>query len=161
MAAKRCPTCDLPLTAEEANGESCPICAIADPQTAAKLRITPSATPLLIDCSACNRQISIEAESCPGCGHPNRTPIALPKKDTCYACSATATMRCQVCGALSCVNHVSSEWALDPGTYELQCESCRPRRVFGFFMAQAIIFAIGLILFLYLVLPRVLEHQNR
>jgi hypothetical protein len=29
----------------------------------------------LIECPACGRQISVEAEACPQCGHPNRRPL--------------------------------------------------------------------------------------
>src|SRR5262249_42796301 len=54
----------------------------------------------LINCSACGREISTEAEACPQCGHPNRPPERAPAGPRCYACSATATTRCQSCGAL-------------------------------------------------------------
>jgi predicted amidophosphoribosyltransferase len=78
----------------------------------------------LINCPACGREISIEAEACPGCGHPNR-PRA-PSGPSCYACSAAATTRCQSCGALSCAEHLQSiyVWHGQGGAYELRCQSC-------------------------------------
>src|SRR5262245_17678342 len=90
----------------------------------------------LIPCPECGRQISTAAEACPQCGHPNRPgvrwlePDAEPDPDTsgprCYACSATATTRCQRCGALSCAVHLNSIYVShgQGGAYELRCESC-------------------------------------
>jgi hypothetical protein len=78
----------------------------------------------LINCPACGRQISIEADACPGCGHPNR-PRA-PSGPSCYACSAAATTRCQSCGAFSCAEHLQSIYVSHGrgGAYELRCQSC-------------------------------------
>jgi hypothetical protein len=79
----------------------------------------------LIDCPACGRKISAEAEACPQCGHPNRpaVPAAGP---TCYACSAPATTKCQSCGKPSCVKHLQSIYAYhgEGGAYELRCRDC-------------------------------------
>ena len=81
----------------------------------------------LLPCPECGREISTLAESCPGCGHPNR-PRATPAPTgpTCYSCSATATTRCQSCGALSCAEHLQSIYVTHGrgGAYELRCESC-------------------------------------
>jgi hypothetical protein len=79
----------------------------------------------LINCPACGRQISTEAEACPQCGHPNR-PTAPATGPPCYACSAAATTRCQRCGALSCAQHLQSIYVShgQGGAYELRCESC-------------------------------------
>lgn len=80
----------------------------------------------LISCPECGRQISTAAESCPGCGHPNRATPRAPTGPTCYSCSATATTRCQSCGALSCAEHLQSIYVTHGrgGAYELRCESC-------------------------------------
>ena len=85
----------------------------------------------LIPCPECGRKISTAAEACPQCGHPNRpAPRTDPEPEgtgpTCYACSATATTRCQGCGALSCVLHVNSIYVQhgQGGANELRCEKC-------------------------------------
>ena len=112
----------------------------------------------LIDCPACGRQISVEAEACPQCGHPNRraatpAPAAEPAPaaagPTCYACPASATTRCQSCGALSCAVHLQSIYVSHGhgGAYELRCSSCYDSavtwKIVGFaFVAVAIIFAL-------------------
>ena len=83
---------------------------------------TKSESPMtLIECPACGRQISAEANACPQCGHPNR---AAGLK--CYACAVPATTRCQSCGALSCVRHVQSIYVShgEGGANELRCETC-------------------------------------
>jgi hypothetical protein len=80
----------------------------------------------LINCPACGHKISVEAEACPECGHPNRPSTRVPAGPKCYACSATATTRCQSCGALSCALHLQSIYVQhgDGGAYELRCKSC-------------------------------------
>jgi len=80
----------------------------------------------LIECPACGRQISTEAEACPQCGHPNRLTASATAGPTCYACAATATTRCQSCGALSCAQHLQSIYVSHGrgGAYELRCKSC-------------------------------------
>lgn len=80
----------------------------------------------LIDCPACGHKISIEAEACPQCGHPNRHATRAPVGPKCYACSATATTRCQRCNELSCAEHVESIYVSHGrgGAYELRCNSC-------------------------------------
>jgi hypothetical protein len=87
----------------------------------------PRAGARLIDCPACGRQISPQAEACPQCGHPNR-PAAprTPAGPSCYACSADATTRCQSCGVLSCATHLQSIYVYHGkgGAYELRCENC-------------------------------------
>jgi hypothetical protein len=85
----------------------------------------------LINCPACGRAISTEAEACPQCGHPNRPTTREPAGPTCYACSAPATTRCQSCGALSCAEHLQSIYVYHGrgGAYELRCESCHSSAV--------------------------------
>ena len=80
----------------------------------------------LIECPACGRQISAEAEACPQCGHPNRPTAPAAAGPKCYACAALATTRCQSCGALSCAQHLESIYVYHGhgGAYELRCESC-------------------------------------
>lgn len=78
----------------------------------------------LIDCPECGRQISTAAEACPGCGHPNRPAAGVPVGPKCHACPATATTRCQNCGALSCVAHVESVSVALAGPYQLRCADC-------------------------------------
>jgi len=80
----------------------------------------------LIPCPACGRQISTEAESCPQCGHPNLAAERVSMGPRCYACSVTATTRCQSCGALSCARHLQSIYVAHGrgGAYELRCKSC-------------------------------------
>lgn len=83
----------------------------------------------LVDCPVCGRGISSEAAACPQCGHPNRSPTDSAPPSTspqCYACTATATTRCQACGALSCVQHVRSIYVSrgKGGSHELRCEKC-------------------------------------
>ncbi len=80
----------------------------------------------LISCPECGRQISTAAEACPQCGHPNRPTFQKPVGPSCYACSSTATTRCQSCGKLSCALHVNSIWVSHGrgGGYELRCASC-------------------------------------
>ena len=82
----------------------------------------------LVNCSACDQLISTAAEACPGCGHPNplvKKPV--PAGPKCYACPATATTRCQSCGALSCVEHVyaTSVPRGRSSVNELCCNDCR------------------------------------
>ena len=80
----------------------------------------------LVTCPACGRQISIEADACPQCGHPNRLPAPTAATTKCYACAAPATTRCQSCGALSCAQHLQSIFVPHWGGwgYELRCQSC-------------------------------------
>jgi hypothetical protein len=108
----------------------------------------------LIECPACGRQISVEAEACPQCGHPNRpTAPAAAAGPKCYACSASATTRCQSCGALSCAQHLQSIYVYHGhgGAYELRCDSCYSSaeawKVFGWVFA-GIILIIVLVIFL-------------
>jgi hypothetical protein len=61
----------------------------------------------LIQCAACGRQISTEAEACPQCGHPNRsTPISAPAaRTTCRSCAQPAVGSCKACGGFYCASH--------------------------------------------------------
>lgn len=59
----------------------------------------------LIDCKACGNQISIEATSCPQCGHPNRYVESGPTASRCYRCNKTATTKCHRCEKLTCEMH--------------------------------------------------------
>jgi hypothetical protein len=109
----------------------------------------------LISCPECGRQISIAAEACPQCGHPNRP--SKPTGPTCYACSAPATTRCQSCGALSCALHLQNIFVSrghGGGAYELRCKSCyataQAWQVVGFVIIGIILlfvamFALGML----------------
>ncbi|MGO9115648.1 MAG: zinc ribbon domain-containing protein [Thermoguttaceae bacterium] len=107
----------------------------------------------LITCPECGHQISTEAEACPQCGHPNRPSTRAPTGPKCYACSATATTRCQSCGALSCAQHLQSIYVRhgDGGAYELRCESCYASaetwKVVGWVVGGVILLVILLIFF--------------
>ncbi len=108
----------------------------------------------LVNCSACGRQISTEAESCPQCGHPNRAASPpVPTELRCYACSAQATTRRQSCGALSCALHLQSIYVSHGrgGAYELRCESCYSSaaawQVFGWVMAGIAILIVLIVFF--------------
>src|SRR5262249_42901985 len=107
----------------------------------------------LIECPACGRQISAEAEACPQCGHPNRPTAPPGPRRQCYACAAPATTRCQSCGALSCALHLQSIYVPHGrgGAYELRCESCyasaQTWKVVGWVVA-AIVLLIVLVVFL-------------
>lgn len=88
----------------------------------------------LIECPACGRQISVEAVSCPGCGHPHDASHVQRSNAVCYACKNTATTRCQRCGKLACVQHVypveviqnsisrGISWGI---SWELRCDACK------------------------------------
>jgi len=80
----------------------------------------------LIACPACGRQISIAAEACPQCGHPNRPAADTQSGPRCYHCSAAATTRCQCCGVLSCAVHLQPIYVNHGrgGANELRCNSC-------------------------------------
>lgn len=83
----------------------------------------------LISCQACGNQISSAAEACPQCGHPNSAAPRRQRQPTgpsCYACSNTATTRCQSCGTLSCASHLDSIYVRHGrgGAYELRCKDC-------------------------------------
>ena len=104
----------------------------------------------LINCPACGHRISIEAEACPECGHPNRHPTQAHDEAKCHACSATATTRCHKCNALSCAQHVQSIYVPhgEGGAYELRCKSCYDDAAFwrGFrWVILGILFIIFLI----------------
>jgi hypothetical protein len=103
----------------------------------------------LIECSACGHRISIEAEACPQCGHPNRDAPRASKGPKCYACSATATTRCQSCNALSCAQHVQSIYVSHGrgGAYELRCASCYSSAM-AWKVVGGVIFAVIVIVFL-------------
>jgi hypothetical protein len=107
----------------------------------------------LIDCPACGRQISTEAEACPQCGHPSRPSSPAPSEPSCYACAAQATTRCQSCGALSCARHLQSIYVTHGhgGACELRCESCfssaRTWQIFGWIF-MGIILIVVLVIFL-------------
>lgn len=107
----------------------------------------------LIPCSLCGRQISTKAESCPHCGHPNPTAPRTPKGPHCYACSASATTRCQSCGALSCAQHLQSIYVSHGrgGAYELRCASCyssaQAWQVFGWVLGGIVLIIIVVVFF--------------
>src|SRR5208282_5917160 len=102
----------------------------------------------LVNCPTCGRAISTEAEACPQCGHPNRPSKRAPAGPKCYACSATATTKCQSCGTLSCVEHLESI-AYGEG-FALVCESCcakaKERRAFWLVVGPFIGLVIPLII---------------
>lgn len=77
----------------------------------------------LKNCSACAKQISVEAEACPNCGQPNRP---APAKLQCYSCASAATTKCQHCNKLSCPVHLNSIFVEHGkgGAYELRCTDC-------------------------------------
>lgn len=80
----------------------------------------------LTNCPECGRQVSTAAAACPQCGHPLQAAAPAAAGPPCYACSATATTRCQSCGAFSCARHLDSIYVSHGkgGGYELRCESC-------------------------------------
>jgi hypothetical protein len=81
----------------------------------------------LINCPACNRQISQQAEACPQCGHPNeQLPPKKERGPLCYSCLKPATTRCQQCGKLSCAIHVTPFYVSrgDGSGNELLCQNC-------------------------------------
>jgi hypothetical protein len=110
----------------------------------------------LISCPACSRQISVHAEACPQCGHPNLpTEKHLAEKHSgprCYHCSSAATTRCQCCGVLSCAVHLQPIYVSHGrgGANELRCTSCYSSamvwKVVGYVII-AIIAAIILLIF--------------
>src|SRR6516162_11386402 len=106
----------------------------------------------LVNCPACGRQISIEADACPQCGHPSRLPAPTAATTKCYACAAPATTRCQSCGALSCAQHLQSIYVShgQGGAYELRCESCYSSaeawKVFGWIIAGIALIVMVVIL---------------
>jgi hypothetical protein len=106
----------------------------------------------LIPCPACGHSISVEAEACPNCGHPNRS-ATRPTGPTCYACPAPATTRCQSCGALSCAEHLQSIYVQHGhgGAYELRCESCYSSamtwKIFGWIIAAVFLIVVLVVVF--------------
>ena len=109
----------------------------------------------LIECAACGREISTEAEACPQCGHPNRAAARAATGPKCYACSAAATTRCQSCGVLSCAQHLRSIYVTHGrgGAYELRCESCYSSAMV-WKIVGGIIFLIVLVIILVFVFGR-------
>jgi hypothetical protein len=101
----------------------------------------------LIPCPECGREISTNAEACPHCGNPMR-----PAGPKCYACSATATTKCQRCGALSCVEHLKNIYA-NRG-WQLRCGSC-----YSLGMARKTIGLVIIGIFLLLALVAMLSHH--
>jgi hypothetical protein len=105
----------------------------------------------LIHCAACGHQISVEAEACPSCGHPNHRTRPAHDGPPCYACSATATTRCVSCGVLSCAQHLQSIFVSHGrgGAYELRCRKCyataSAMRTFGIIMFFVILGIAALI----------------
>ena len=75
----------------------------------------------LISCPACGREISTEAEFCPGCGHPHRQ-LNPEEQEKCYKCSKEATTRCIECGEYSCAKHL--EPYSTHKTRGLVCKKC-------------------------------------
>lgn len=117
---------------------------------------------MLIPCPACGRQISVEAEACPQCGHPNRPASPRPAEaagPSCYACAATATTRCQKCGRLSCAVHLQPIYVPhgQGGANELRCDECYQSaqnwKVVGWVIA-AIIIGIGMLIFMGVMFTR-------
>jgi hypothetical protein len=120
----------------------------------------------LINCSACGRQISTEAEACPQCGHPNRTSTRAPAGPRCYGCSAAATTRCQSCSAFSCARHLQSIFVSHGkgGAYELRCEGCyssaQAWQVFGWIVGGIVILVFLVVLFT-VILPQKREFDQK
>lgn len=102
------------------------------------IKISMEVAMPLIDCPECSRQISTAAESCPQCGHPMRGRQSAGPP--CYACSATATTRCQSCGMLSCAQHLQNI------SYELRCGSCYSNaidsKVIGFVFGAVVLIGV-------------------
>ena len=98
---------------------------------------------MLIPCPACGRVISVEAEACPQCGHPNRSASRpeQPAGPTCYACSAPATTRCQRCETFSCPVHLQSI-NVGSGGRELRCKRCYSSAVTWWVVVIAVVAAI-------------------
>jgi hypothetical protein len=73
----------------------------------------------------------------------------------CYACSATATTRCQRCNALSCAEHVQSIYVSHGrgGAYELRCQSCYSSAM-TWKVVSGVIVAVIVILFLLFFFSR-------
>lgn len=80
----------------------------------------------LISCPECGGQLSSAAEACPHCGYPIRETVAESPEPSCYACSVTATTRCQKCGKFSCATHLEPIFVHygKGGSSELRCQSC-------------------------------------
>ena len=79
----------------------------------------------LTPCSACGREISTEAGSCPQCGHP-QTANQPASRGKCYSCAAPSSTWCELCGAPSCDEHLQG---IHVGfgkekRYVLRCQSC-------------------------------------
>ena len=109
----------------------------------------------LIACSACGHRISVEAEACPQCGHPNRASRPEADAPKCYACSATATIRCQSCGVLSCARHLQSIYVTHGrgGAYELRCKDCYSFAV-TWTVVSGVIVAVVVLAILLLIFAR-------
>jgi hypothetical protein len=77
-----------------------------------------------------------------------RAATQVPAGPKCYSCSATATTRCQSCGALSCAQHLQSIYVYHgrSGAYELRCESCHSSavawKVFAWIIGAVIIIVV-------------------
>ena len=108
---------------------------------------------MLINCPECGHTMSSEAEACPECGYPNRPQARESQGPKCYACSATATTRCQKCNALSCAQHLQSIYVRHGrgGAYELRCRTCYDEamswQTFNWVIAGAAVF-IFILLFI-------------
>ena len=107
----------------------------------------------LVPCPECGREISTAAEACPHCGYPIRPSTRAPAGPKCYACSATATTRCQSCGTLSCAQHLQSIYVPHGrgGAYELRCESCYASAVTWKVVGWVIMGVILLVVFSFFV----------
>jgi hypothetical protein len=111
----------------------------------------------LIPCPECGREISTNAEACPHCGNPMRAASHTAAGPKCYACSATATTRCQRCGEMSCVQHVQSIFVPhgNSGSYELRCPRCYESAQFWRAFRWVI---VGIFLFILLMVVMSAHH---
>jgi hypothetical protein len=87
---------------------------------------TRGKTLTLIDCAKCRQKISIQANSCPLCGHP-RAAGPMESPPACHACANLATVRCQRCGKLCCVLHQFPIFVhrRKGGATEIRCAPCK------------------------------------
>ena len=111
----------------------------------------------LIPCPECGREVSTKAEACPHCGCPIHPSTPAPTGPKCYACSATATTKCQRCNELSCAEHVESIYVSHGrgGAYELRCKSCYAdalaRKRFGRVFIVIVLLIIGAVILFAMV----------
>ncbi len=118
-----CPSCEASLKVPNQSSSlvvATPVLSVATSPPSIANSNTDAASPTsLVNCSACGKQISIEANSCPSCGQPNKS-----KKITCPNCKSANVQKIQMGSKLGAAV-LFGVFAMSRLTKTWECSNCK------------------------------------